>query len=683
MAKTTMILGFDIEANGLRELYLPSGKDKAEKWEAEVTEVHCIVIRDALTNQVWRYVSNPTVVDECDGSLIGGWNHLMTADLLCGHNAIDYDMPVLRRLVAPKDHDPRSEPLLLDTIVMSKFLYPDAQSHPNMRWMKGTHAGGPNALEVWGKRLKCAKGQFRGPWDRLTQEMLDYCVQDTLVGVKIYEYLLPLMLMWKKQSRIEHAFARIMSEQSCNGVSFNHKEGEKFWNHLVSRKAELSDELDGIFSARIVTMKTPAYHELHASNDDGMLVIRETTKSKVRKAIKEAGLPIGKAIKLVKPGPLRTHEIPFNPGSDKQVAERLKELHGWKPTHFTEKGSVQVKEDILAILDYPEAALINEWRMVDMRIGMLLDWTVRAEHSRDGRIHGSVNPNGTPTARCTHSQPNITQVTKVIFGDDGPVTGYAGRYGFESRSLFGPRPGWVQIGGDASGLELRMLANRTMPYDSGAYAKILLEGDIHTHNLKQIPLLSTRPQAKEIFYAGIYGCGDEKGGKIICFHKSLSPQQRRRYAGRSPMVVGKEFKQQLNEGCPALGKAIARAQRWARSKGFLILLDGRRAPCRSEHSALNTQLQGDGQVICKLACVLSYLKLCKLFGPPSIAIGDTGRWAFMINAHDEQQLESEPEIAEKVGKVLAWSYKRAGEKLKCKIETPGEYKLGKNWSECH
>ena len=91
------VFTFDIEANGRRELNV-GGKDKENSWEAEVTEVHCIVIRCKLSKKVWRYVSNPMVVEQCDGSLTDGWNHLMTAMLLIAHNGIDYDMAVLRRL---------------------------------------------------------------------------------------------------------------------------------------------------------------------------------------------------------------------------------------------------------------------------------------------------------------------------------------------------------------------------------------------------------------------------------------------------------------------------------------------------------------------------------------------------------------------------------------------------------
>ena len=244
-----LVLGFDVEANGRRELFIPSGKDKETRWEREVTEIHCIVTRNLVTDEVKRFVSNPTVVSKCDGSLMDGWAYLMSADLLIAHNGIDYDMPVLRRLQAPADHVVENEPPVIDTIVWSKFLYPDLMSHPNMRFIKGSTAGGPNALEAWGRRLKCFKGEFKGPWDRLTQKMLDYCVQDTNVLLAIYRHLLPKMKKWKAHSKFELAVARIISEQSCNGITFNMPEAEKFWQHLVESKAGLTDTLRQRFPA--------------------------------------------------------------------------------------------------------------------------------------------------------------------------------------------------------------------------------------------------------------------------------------------------------------------------------------------------------------------------------------------------------------------------------------------------
>ncbi len=672
-------LGFDIEANGRREVYLDK-KNKQVVIDPEVTEVHCICIRQFGTNKVWRYVSSPASLDiKTHGTLEQGVAHLRRAGVLVAHNGIDYDLPVLRRLVCPDWDWENDGPPVIDTLVWSRFLYSDAKNHPNLKWMKGVSNANPNNLDVWGRRLKILKGEYTGGWERLTTSMLQYCCQDTIVLEALYRFLAPKMEAWKVHSRFEHAVSRIVSGQIENGVSFNVGWGEEFWKLLVSESARLTDELRHAIPARIETMKTPIHY---VSTVDGstFVTIKEAKENGYNRAYLEAG-------------PLRTREHPFNPDSDKQVYTYLMDKHGWDPIDYTEKsdtfpdGQPKVSEDVLAGLEWPEAQLINECRLVNMRIGMLRDWLTRIEHSRDGRIHGSVISNGTPTTRMTHRQPNITQVTKVIFVDGEPQRLYLGRYGWESRRLFGPRPGWVQVGADADGLELRTLANRTYPFDDGAYAEILLAGDVHTHNLNSIPVLSTRPQAKESFYAGNYGAGDRKQGKTIATHKSLSPEQRAMYLKKygtkrgftdaAYMSIGREFKAQLREGCPALGQAIERCQQAARTKGYLILLDGRRAPCRSEHSALNTQLQGDGSVICKLALVLAYQKMEQAFGRHG------GAWALMISAHDEQQFECTEDIAEDLGGMMTWGYAAAGERLGMSLPTPGSYKVGANWAECH
>ena len=101
----------------------------------------------------------------------------------------------------------------------------------------------------------------------------------------------------------------------------------------------------------------------------------------------------------------------------------------------------------------------------------------------DGRIHGRVITNGAVTGRCTHNSPNLAQIPA------------RGQYGKQCRALFAAPPPLVQVGADASGLELRMLAHYLAAYDGGAYAKVLLEGDIHTAN-QHAAGLETRDNAK-------------------------------------------------------------------------------------------------------------------------------------------------------------------------------------------
>ena len=330
----------------------------------------------------------------------------------------------------------------------------------------------------------------------------------------------------------------------------------------------------------------------------------------------------------------------FNPSSRQQIAQRLKDKYGWKAPR-TEKGNPKVDADVVKKLDYPEAKELVKYFDIIKTMGFLKDWITRAESSRDGRLHANVNPQGTVTGRMTCSQPNLQQVTS-----DRRV-----------RSLFVPRKGWKQVGIDASGLEARMLASRMYPWDAGRYGKVVLEGDIHATNM-QATGITERDKVKTFFYGFIYGAGDAKIGKII---------------GKNAHA-GKELREKFLNNLPALKKLIEACKFQSTKKKTITLLDGREAPCRSEHSALNVQLQGDGAIVMKAAqCILSH----------KIETTYRGRAFFMATVHDEWQLECEPEIAEEIGQLGVDSIKEAGDRLGCQIQLDGEYKIGDNWWDCH
>ena len=84
----------------------------------------------------------------------------------------------------------------------------------------------------------------------------------------------------------------------------------------------------------------------------------------------------------------------------------------------------------------------------------------------------------------THSSPNVAQVPSA-----------SSPYGDRCRELFCVPKGKKLVGCDASGLELRCLAHFMAKYDDGAYAKEILEGDIHSAN-QEAAGLPTRNTAK-------------------------------------------------------------------------------------------------------------------------------------------------------------------------------------------
>jgi DNA polymerase-1 len=562
---------FDIEANGLTEIML----DKKGNVTPAADKVHCLVTMDVDTEEINTY--GPGEIEE-------GVNKLREADLLIGHNIIQYDLTLLKRLYGEIDVK------VFDTLVVSRLMYPDKTQHPF----------GGNSLACWGYHLGCQKFDYDGGWDAFNYEMLEYCVRDVKLNSLIYLEQLGWAFNNPKLVKFEFIVTQIIAEQTENGFGFDFEKGKKLYLALEKHELEVEEYFKELF---------PPIVEQRWSDKTG-----NRLKDKI---------------------------TIFNPGSRKQIAHRLQEKYGWVPP-VTEKGNPKLDEAVLKELEYPEAKKLVQYFYNIKLKGQLLDWLKRAKNSRDGRIHGGLNPQGTVTGRMTASQPNMQQVSS------DPL----------ARALFKPREGWVQVGIDASGLEARMLGNRMAFYDGGEYGRIVVEEDVHAVNQAAAGLQS-RSQAKTFFYGFIYGAGDAKVGKII--NKSA--------------FEGRKLKKRFLTRLPALRKVIEECKFQVNKTGKITLLDGRQVPCRSIHAALNVQLQGDGAVIMKLAQCILHRKL------KSRGLNEQAK--FMATVHDEWQLECEPLLGEVVGQLGVDSIKEAGLRLDCTVPLDGEYRIGENWSECH
>ena len=148
------------------------------------SRVHCIVVRDGLTGDTTVFDHQP------ERALIQGVKQLEQADLLIGHNIIGYDIPLLKEQY---EFNPQGE--VLDTLVLSRLFYPHVADRDFERRPMGMpqRLYGRHSLEAWGYRLKCFKGDFgksdSNDWSTYTPEMLDYCIQDTEVTIKLYQLL--------------------------------------------------------------------------------------------------------------------------------------------------------------------------------------------------------------------------------------------------------------------------------------------------------------------------------------------------------------------------------------------------------------------------------------------------------------------------------------------------------------
>jgi DNA polymerase I-like protein with 3'-5' exonuclease and polymerase domains len=227
--------------------------------------------------------------------------------------------------------------------------------------------------------------------------------------------------------------------------------------------------------------------------------------------------------------------------------------------------------------------------------------------------------------------------------------------------MFKVRPGYKLVGCDASGLEARCLSHYLWRYDNGEYVEVVLHGDkalgtdVHGRNMKALGL--AKPEAKRWFYAWMYGAGDDLLGAIAGGDKKLGAKLRKKFL----------------KAMPAIARLIEAVQEKAKTMRVVRGLDGRTVPCRSQHSALNTVLQGAGAIIMKQALILCHDQL--------VAEGIDFR--FVANIHDEFQMEVREDQAERAGQIARQSIIDAGEFFKFRCPLDGEYKIGNNWAETH
>lgn len=586
-----MRLVFDIETNGLY-------------WDASV--IHCIVAIDKDTNKVHKF--EPSQVEQ-------GLHLLMKASEVIGHNIIGFDLAVAKKLY-PWFSIERSR--VTDTLILSRLLYTDLSDRDRSKVASTLDPKliGSHSLKAWGQRLGFHKADYDGGWDQFSAEMLEYNVRDTEVTTRLHEVLINNPAYSERASVLEHQVAHIVAQQERQGFLFDMEKADKLAATLLRRKAEIDASMKDVF---------PDYEV----QEEFIPKVNNKSRGYIK------GVPTFKKKLVI-----------FNPGSRKQIAERLTFKYGWEPKEFTPDGSAKIDETVLSKLDWPEAKVLAEYFLVQKRIGMLAEgdnaWIKRV-NKLTKRIHGEVITNGAVTGRATHRNPNLAQVPAV-----------GAPYGKECRSLFTVPSNKVLVGVDISGLELRMLAQFMRDDD---YAREVVEGDVHTVNMHAAGL-PTRDIAKRWIYAFLYGAGNDKLGEV---------------AGKSSNH-GKMLKKRFLEKTPALANLIRSVQK-AAERGYLIGLDGRRLHIRSSHSALNVLLQGSGGLVCKQWMVEVDLMLTQM------------KWHDRVKqvvwVHDECQFESDPDIADEAGKKIVECISKAGEFFQIKLPLSGEYKVGNNWAETH
>lgn len=603
-SKDELWLLVDIETDGLYD---------------KVTKLHCTVIQDYITGQVFSYGPG-----EDDAVL----EHLSKADVLIGHNICFYDLPVLKKLHLDFQHNAR----IIDTLLCTRLIWPkeilydlDTEQYTEVP----TKLKGSASLKAWGYRLSDNKIDFKD-FSEYSEEMLAYCKQDVAVTKKLFEFI-------QKQNcseetlLLEHVFANAIEKQIRTGFPFDVDACLDLVDDLRTKQTELETKLKEIFPAKkLESIFVPK--------------VNNVSRGYVK------GVPFTKV----------TYQD-FNPGSRTQTVERLKEKYDWVPTKTTEKGNPILDDDLLETLPYPEAKLLAEYQLVKKRLSQIKDgnnaW-LKLVNNVDGCIHGDLVTNGCITGRCAHRNPNMGQVPASY-----------SPYGKECRSLFLPVDGWNLIGVDAKALELRCLAGYLASWDQGEYAALVTDEsvDIHVYNQQQFGV-ETRDISKRLLYGMLYGCGAIKAGTIIDSNEKDTDVLRQ---------LGSNAINSFMDNVPALKKLKESLSLVLSNKGYLRGLDKRTLYCRSEFKALNVLLQAAGAVLMKQVVVNIHNNMND-FG---LVYGTD--WVQHAMVHDEVQLSCQPQHTALVQEQALKAFPQAQQFFNFQCSIDGDSRVGSNWSETH
>lgn len=647
-----MKIYFDFETNGL--LRKKDLRIHCMAYAIDDMPVQLEVGHDAVVLLLKHLICMP------DGPIETGPNTLVA------HNLMGFDLPVLRKFTGL---DPAALGWQLrDTKVLGSLYDPE---------FSGTHS-----LEDWGVRVQAPKDAYQAeceaagidPWAEYTDRMGTYCKQDVETLRAIDNYMVRKYEgehSWGFSVPLEHAISAIMYKQAHAGWWFDMDKANMLVGQMEQQIAQLTAECRDIVESKCVPGGeckdpfrkdgSPAALAMRCLGEDAAAWVAAWAAEK-KLARKEKRPPVMPCTKVAGPFSQVTF-AEYDLDSRQQVIALLMK-HGWVPTEYTEKGAPKFTEDSISAQMGPVGKALATRFITITRLGQLRGWMEKVRE--DGRIEAKAFSQATPTARMRHS---------VVVNVPKPGTDW----GVEMRSLFGAKPGLVQVGVDASGLELRMLAHYM---GDPEFTQTLLEGDIHWYiagkmgirdeaavRQKEGPLADLHHRIRECekrwVYALIYGARDPMLGTIL--------RDFNLPGWHGTEAEGALTRQRVMAGLPKLGKLMERIEE-ARKKGWLMGLDGRKIYVRHKHAALNSLLQSAGSIVVKAATVYAD----KAIANKNIKARQVGHF------HDEVQYEClnslEAELAaESFIAGLKWAQQKFG--VRCKLD--GEYKMGKNWSECH
>lgn len=621
---------FDTEANGFLN---------------QATRVHCGVVK-ILDGPVRKF--QPTEIY----SLL---SYLETFDVLIAHNGIGYDFPLLKKLF-----NWTYKGKVVDTLIMSRLLNPKRLVPFNCANKKA----GPHSLEAWGYRVGRGKPEHND-WENYSPEMLHRCTED----VEILELVYKALIEEGKGGKWRNAF--LMSFELFTRLQQQEEYG---WlvdqDHMHKCVHQLTRWVDMI--DKVITPRLPQVLEVEETKVKGEYnyIRKPFLKSGAySQSVSDWSARVGLDLRD-KPVVGCFSRISFRVtdlNSNAETKDFLLKL-GWEPLEWNTNDDGDRTS--------PKLSKDDPFEGIESKLGSLVARRVQCRQRRsvieglfglireDGRISSVVNTLAV-TGRATHR--NIVNIPKA-----------SSFYGKQMRAIFSSKAGYVLVGTDSAGNQLRQLAAR-MGSDAYIYAMVSgnKEDGTDPHTLTQkAGDLESRDIAKNVMYCLLFGGGDTKLAKTA----------------KKPVGTGADLRDKLYRGLDGLGELMERLTKEWRStarqrynaafrrmeyyEGVITGLDGRPIKVPSEHQILVYLLQSDEAIhMAKAYCIL-----CAELEKKYVWGVDYGVVCWY---HDEYTIECREEIAEDVKRISEDAIRLAGEYYGIKCPHAGEGAIGRNWYAIH
>ena len=597
----------------------------------DATTIWCLCAHDVDTGIEYKF-------SDYDDDLLGSSEALALlgkADVHIGHNLIGYDLVQVSKIWG---FELQPHQKVYDTWVMSQTLR-----------FKRNHRHG---LAGWGEHLGNSKISF-DDWDKYSKEMLRYCMQDVRVNRDVYNELMKefqqlyrINPMIREGLKIEHDAAHFNAFVRERGWKFDMKKAKASLKSMKQRMAEIEKIIEPQLGEYTVYIdKEPRSPKFKKNGNFNMHTVRQLSEYFGREVKEDEVdlMPPGSTFQRTKQEQIKLVQMDL-------VKEWLRTI-GWKPDEYTRKKidgrwvnqSPKLTETSLAKLG-ETGVMIGEYNTLRNRTGVIIGWI---DQVKDGRLHGNMWTIGTPTFRVRH---------EVIVNLPGVHTAY----GKELRELLIADEGYVVVGADSAGNQLRGLCHFV---GNDGFTHEVIHGDQHSRNAEILGC--TRPLAKNYLYAYLFGAGDAKLGSVL--------------TGKPDTNVGKQSRDKFAKGIKGLAELREKISiSWKNTTyrqgiGWFHALDGRPVFAESEHQCLNYLLQATEGITCKAA--LSYawdkIKAEGLDAEPRLFY------------HDELAFVASEKDADRVGEILQESFREAPKKFGVQIMDGGDYVKGQSYADVH